>query len=130
MIKWQQSLNEAIHTEQRFLFTRKVNTKEKPKHSKQKDAELWTLEMELEKGRGKNIAERSTLFPDFYRNWVETVKKNDVREATYTNYMRTLTVVDSLFQGVQLKHLDDIVMQKKLDHYAETHSKKQLMNLC
>lgn len=26
-----------------------------------KDAELWTLEMELEKGRGKNIAERSTL---------------------------------------------------------------------
>ena len=89
-----------------------------------KDAELWTLEMELEKGRGKNIAERSTLFPDFYRNWVETVKKNDVREATYTNYMRTLTVVDSLFQGVQLKHLDDIVMQKKLDHYAETHSKK------
>ncbi|MCI1136558.1 site-specific integrase [Enterococcus gallinarum] len=89
-----------------------------------KDAELWTLEMELEKGRGKNIAERSTLFPDFYRNWVETVKKNDVREATYTNYMRTLTVVDSLFQGIQLKHLDDIVMQKKLDQYAGTHSKK------
>ena len=40
-----------------------------------KDAELWTLEMELEKGRGKNIAERSTLFTDFYRNWVETVKE-------------------------------------------------------
>ena len=89
-----------------------------------KDAELWTLEMELEKGRGKNIAERATLFPDFYRNWVETVKKNDVREATYTNYMRTLTIVDRLFQGIQLKHLDDIVIQKKLDKYAETHSKK------
>ena len=40
-----------------------------------KDAELWALEMELEKGRGKNIADRTTKFTDFYRNWVETVKK-------------------------------------------------------
>lgn len=53
-----------------------------------KDAELWTLEMELEKGRGKNIAERSTTFTEFYRTWVKTVKKNDVREATFINYMR------------------------------------------
>ena len=52
--------------------------------------------MELEKGRGKNIAERSTLFTDFYRNWVETVKKNDVREAAFVNYKRTL-VVDRSF---------------------------------
>ncbi|MBO0486589.1 site-specific integrase [Vagococcus fluvialis] len=94
-----------------------------------KDAELWTLEMELEKGRGKNLAERSTFFPDFYRNWVNTVKKNDVREATYINYMRTITVVESLFQGIPLKHLDDIVMQRKLDHYAETHSKKTTKEL-
>lgn len=35
---------------------------------------------------------------------------NRNREANYTNYMRTLTIVDSLFQGIQLKHLDDIVM--------------------
>ena len=66
--------------------------------------------MKLEKGRGKNIAERSTLFTDFYRNWVETVKKNDVREATFINYKRTLVVVDSLFDGIHLKHLDDIIM--------------------
>ena len=94
-----------------------------------KDATLWTLEMELEKGRGKNIAERSTLFTDFYHSWVNTVKKNDVREATFINYMRTITVVESLFEGIKLKHLDDIVMQKKLDHYAETHSKKTTREL-
>ena len=33
------------------------------------------LEMELEKGRGKNIADRTTKFSDFYRNWVEIIKK-------------------------------------------------------
>ena len=68
--------------------------------------------MELEKGRGKNIAERSTLFTEYYRSWVNTVKKNDVREATFINYMRTITVIESLFEGIKLKHLDDIVMQK------------------
>lgn len=94
-----------------------------------KDAELWSLEMELEKGRGKNIAERSTLFTIFYQNWVNTVKKNDVREATFINYIRTITVVSSLFEGIKLKHLDDIVMQKKIDKYAETHSKKTTREL-
>lgn len=94
-----------------------------------KDAELWTLEMELEKGRGKNIAERSTLFTNFYSNWVETVKKNDVREATYINYTRTITVVNDLFHGIALKNLDDIVVQKKIDHYAENHSKKTTKEL-
>ncbi|WP_238037285.1 hypothetical protein [Listeria monocytogenes] len=94
-----------------------------------KDAELWTLEMELEKGRGKNIAERSTLFTEFYSTWINTVKKNDVRESTFINYMRTITVIESLFEGIKLKHLNDIVMQKKLDQYAETHSKKTTREL-
>ncbi|CYU73102.1 integrase [Streptococcus suis] len=81
--------------------------------------------MELKKGRGKNIAERSTLFPDFYRNWVHTVKKNDVREATFINYKRTLVVVDDLLDGIQLKHLDDLVMQKKSTNMLKPTLKKQ-----
>ncbi|HFR3527525.1 TPA: site-specific integrase, partial [Streptococcus suis] len=93
------------------LYKKGEYKRETKTFSNRKDAELWTLEMELEKGRGKNIAEQSTLFPDFYRNWVHTVKKNDVREATFINYKRTLVVVDDLFDGIQLKHLDDLVMQ-------------------
>ncbi|HEM6345952.1 TPA: site-specific integrase, partial [Streptococcus suis] len=111
------------------LYKKGEYKRETKTFSNKKDAELWTLEMELEKGRGKNIAERSTLFPDFYRNWVHTVKKNDVREATFINYKRTLVVVDDLFDGIQLKHLDDLVMQKKIDQYAETHSKKTVKEL-
>lgn len=111
------------------LYKKGEYKRETKTFNNKKDAELWTLEMELEKGRGKNIAERSTLFTDFYRNWVETVKKNDVREATFVNYKRTLVVVDSLFDGIQLKHLDDIIMQKKIDKYAESHSKKTVKEL-
>lgn len=107
------------------LYKKGEYKRETKTFSNRKDAELWTLEMELEKGRGKNIAERSTLFPDFYRNWVHTVKKTDVHEATFINYKRTLVIVDDLFDSIQLKHLDDLVMQKKINQYAETHSKKQ-----
>lgn len=106
------------------LYNKGKYKRETKTFKNKKDAQLWMLEMELEKGRGKNIAERSTLFPEFYKNWVETVKKNDVREATYINYMRTITIVNTLFEGISLKHLDDIVVQKKIDRYAETHSKK------
>lgn len=94
-----------------------------------KDAELWALEMELEKGRGKNIADRTTRFTDFYRNWVETVKRNEVREATYINYMRTITIIETFFSDIQLKNLNDIVIQRKLDVYAQTHSKKTTKEL-
>lgn len=38
-------------------------------------------------------------------------------------------VVDSLFDGIQLKHLDDIIMQKKIDKYSESHSKKTVKEL-
>lgn len=94
-----------------------------------KDAQLWALEMEVEKGKGKDLAERSTYFPDFYRKWVYTVKKNDVREATFINYQRTIKVVNTLFDGMQLKNLNDLVMQKQLDHYAENHAKKTTREL-
>ena len=111
------------------LYRKGEYKRETKTFSNKKDAELWALEMELEKGRGKNIAERSTLFTDFYHNWVNTVKKNEVREATFINYKRTLVVIDNLFEGIQLKHLDDLVLQKKIDHYAETHSKKTVKEL-
>ena len=94
-----------------------------------KEAKIWALSLELEKGKGKNIAERSTLFKDFYSNWVNNVKKDEVREATFINYQRTIPIINSLFEDIQLKNLNDIVMQKKLDSYAENHSKKTTREL-
>ncbi len=93
------------------------------------DAKLWALEMELEKGKGQDIADRSTPFPEFYSNWVYSVKKTDVREATFINYQRTIKIVNNLFDGMQLKNLNDLLMQKRLDHYTETHAKKTVREL-
>ncbi|HEM5234463.1 TPA: site-specific integrase, partial [Streptococcus suis] len=46
------------------------------------EAELWALEMELEKGKGKQLAHREMYFADFFSNWLYIVKKNDIRETT------------------------------------------------
>lgn len=89
-----------------------------------KEARLWALEIELAKGEGKELAHRTTTFADFFESWIYLVKINDVKETTFQNYVRTLGVIRSLFQDIQLKDLNDIVVQKKIDEYAETHSRK------
>lgn len=89
-----------------------------------KEAKLWGLEMELAKGKGQDLANRTTSFADFFENWIYLVKKFDVKETTFQNYERTLGVIRSLFQDIQLKDLNDIVVQKKIDEYAKTHARK------
>lgn len=89
-----------------------------------KEARLWSLEMELAKGEGKELAHRTTTFKEFFENWIYLVKVNDVKETTFQNYVRTLGIIKNLFQDIQLKDLNDIVVQKKIDEYAMTHSRK------
>lgn len=89
-----------------------------------KEAKLWGLEMELAKGKGQDLANQTTSFADFFENWIYLVKKFDVKETTFQNYERTLGVIKSLFQDIQLKDLNDIVVQKKIDEYARTHARK------
>lgn len=88
------------------------------------DAELWALEQELEKGKGKNLANRETFFTDFFENWIYLVKQKDVRETTFQNYQKALNIIRVLFYGVKLKDLNDIVVQMKVDIYGQTHSRK------
>lgn len=92
-------------------------------HTKE-EANLWALEMELEKGKGKDLANREAYFPDFFSNWLYIVKKKDIRETTFQNYIKALRIIEDLFAGIKLKDLNDIIVQQKVDKYAENHSKK------
>src|SRR5699024_5980561 len=112
-------------------YRAQVSLYQKGKHKKltktfktKREAEIWALEMELLKGQGKELAYRNTTFAEYFENWIYLVKRNDVREATFQNYLRTLTVVKDLFQDIQLKDLNDIVVQKKIDEYAGTRTIK------
>lgn len=93
------------------------------------EAKVWATTLELQKAKGQNIAQQNTLFKDFYYLFVYTVKKNDVRPATFNNYVKASQVIDKMFPTAKLKELDDVQMQIILDRYGETHSKKTVVEL-
>src|SRR5690625_4768030 len=88
-----------------------------------KEAELWALEMELLKGQGKELAHRTTTFAEFFENWIYLVKKNDVRETTFQNYVCTLAVVIDLFQDFLLTDLNDYFVHKYITDYTDKRSR-------
>ncbi|MFK3988371.1 tyrosine-type recombinase/integrase [Exiguobacterium mexicanum] len=89
-----------------------------------KEAELWSLEMEIAKGGGKELVHRMTTFADFFETWMYLVKAKDVKETTFQNYLQASQIIKKLFKDIRLKDLNDIVVQQKIDEYAKTHSRK------
>ena len=47
-----------------------------------------------------------------------------MKETTFQNYVRALGIIRNLFGEIQLKDLNDIVVQKKIDEYSKTRSRK------
>lgn len=88
------------------------------------DAKRWVLENELSKANGKDLANTLTSFAEFFENWVYLIKRNDVKETTFQNYVQTAKIIKELFGDIRLKDLNDIIVQKRIDTYAETHSRK------
>lgn len=64
--------------EQYSYYTLIIYTQNKKgvwKFKTKKEATLWTLETELAKGNGKQLAQRTTTFADFFEDWLYIVKK-------------------------------------------------------
>lgn len=93
------------------------------------EAKHWERKMEIMKGNGTQIAHRMTPFPKFYSDWVYFVKKDEVRETTFQNYERSIKTIRQLFHGIQLRNLNDIIVQSKLDEYAESRAKRTTNDL-
>ena len=88
------------------------------------DAKKWALENELAKNIGIDLSKRNQTFSKYFENWVKSVKKNDVRETTYQNYLHVIPIVKKLFGDTKISALDDLLVQSKIDEYAENHSRK------
>ncbi|MCT2899037.1 site-specific integrase [Lentilactobacillus buchneri] len=94
-----------------------------------KDARLWCERLELEKTSGKDLSSRNQSFITFYYNWMTLIKRNDVRDSTYNNYVRAYSIFKDMFPAIKMKDLDDIYFQKKLDEYGKTHAQKTVHEL-
>jgi len=50
------------------------------------------------------------------------VKKNDIQKATFQRYLEASGIIRKLFGNIQLKDMNDIVVQRKIDEYAKKRS--------
>lgn len=59
---------------------------------KKSEAKRWALENELEKGNGKQLAERSTTFAVYFENWIYIIKKMMSKKLLFkiTNVLQVL----------------------------------------
>lgn len=89
-----------------------------------KEAKHWSLERELDKGNGRDFYQALMPFSEYYHNWINLIKKPDIKETTYQNYVGVGKIINELFDGIRLKDLSDLIVQRKIDLYGKTHSEK------
>lgn len=50
------------------------------------------------------------------------MKKNDIQKATFQRYLEASGIIRKLFGNIQLKDMNDIAVQRKIDEYAKKRS--------
>lgn len=86
-----------------------------------KEALNWSITIESNKIQGKNILASSTLFPDYFEFWMNTYKKNSVREATFATYKSVHSSITNLFHDMPLANLTTYDLQTKVDEFGKNH---------
>ncbi|MBZ5943106.1 phage integrase SAM-like domain-containing protein, partial [Weissella cibaria] len=70
-----------------------------------KKAKDWAIMMEADKLQNRSIIASSMTFADYFKMWMETYKKNDIRPSTYNTYISTLRHIKESFDGITLENL-------------------------
>ncbi|MDD6857698.1 MAG: site-specific integrase, partial [Lachnospiraceae bacterium] len=70
----------------------------------------------------------TTLFCDYYRQWVDVYKKDAIREATMAKYKMTQKWVERLVPDLKLCELTRTVYQQLLNDYAREHERQTTLD--
>lgn len=71
---------------------------------------------------------KSSLFCDYYRQWVDVYKKGAIRDATMAKYMMTLKWVEKLVPDLKVSELTRIAYQQLLNDYAKEHERQTTLD--
>lgn len=80
-----------------------------------KAATDWAILMEADKLQDKSIISSRMTFADYFKMWMETHKKNDVRQSTYKSYIYIHKIIKEEFNGLTLGDLSYTSLQNRLD---------------
>ncbi len=75
-----------------------------------------------------NEMDKTGLFCNYYRQWVDVYKKGAIREATMAKYMMTLKWVEKLVPDLMLSELTRTAYQQLLNDYAKEHERQTTLD--
>lgn len=72
--------------------------------------------------------DNTTLFCEYYKQWVEVYKKGAIREATMSKYLMTQKWVEKLAPELTIADLTRTVYQQLLNAYAKEHERQTTLD--
>lgn len=75
-----------------------------------------------------NDMNRTSLFYEYYAQWIEVYKKGAIREATLAKYLMTQKWVEKLIPEVKVSELTRTVYQQLLNEYAKEHERQTTLD--
>lgn len=70
----------------------------------------------------------TSLFYEYYAQWIEVYKKGAIREATLAKYLMTQKWVEALMPEVKVSELTRTVYQQLLNEYAKEHERQTTLD--
>lgn len=70
----------------------------------------------------------TTLFCDYYRQWIDVYKKGAIRDATMSKYLMTQKLVVRLAPKLKVSELTRTVYQQLLNDYAKEHERQTTLD--
>lgn len=75
-----------------------------------------------------NDMNKTSLFYEYYAQWIEVYKKGAIREATLAKYLMTQKRVEKLIPEVKVSELTRTVYQQLLNEYAKEHERQTTLD--
>jgi integrase len=76
----------------------------------------------------RNDIDRTLLFSEYYKQWVDVYKKGAVRDATMSKYLMTLKWVEKLVPELKVSELTRTKYQQLLNAYAKEHERQTTLD--
>ena len=71
---------------------------------------------------------KSSLFFEYYRQWVDVYKRGAIREATMSKYLMTQKWVEKLAPDLKISELTRTMYQQLLNNYAQYHERQTTLD--
>lgn len=86
------------------------------------EASAWETDMKARLNNGYQIDKATTMFVDFYDDWLKRHLASGIKQQTQLNHLATQAIVHEFLSNVTLEQMDRRRFQRFLDDYSVGHS--------